>query len=349
MLTDIETLRTLVAVGVSLLIIVVLVFVISDDPIAALFDFIVGPFTSVRRFGNLIEGCVPLIFTGLSVIMLQRAGLYNLAMEGAFFVGAVAATAVSLILQANALVVLIVSMIAAMAVGAIITGIPAVLKVKTDANVLVTSLMINYICLYFGLYVIITFFQDPKMNSNYSFPFPEGVELANMIPKTRINYGLLIALFLVGLIWLLLKKTSFGYKVTIAGKNPEFAHYSGMNVNKLIVNSALIGGAIAGLGGAVDLFGMYTRFQYAGLTNYGWDGILIAIVARHKPQFVPFAALFLSYLRTGANIMSRNSDIPSEMIQIIQAIVIVLISAQALLSRYRQKLVVKQTLENEVA
>ncbi|NLC96646.1 MAG: ABC transporter permease [Erysipelotrichaceae bacterium] len=345
---DIETLRTLVALSVSFLIVFILIIIISDSPTKALFDFIIGPFTSIRRFGNVIEGSLPLIFTGLSVILLQRTGHYNLAMEGAFFIGAVVATAAALIFKGPPLIILLVSMLSAMLIGAIITGIPAVLKVKTDANVLVTSLMLNHICLYVGMFIIITYFQDPKMNSNYSYMFPDGVNIPTIFGVTRINYGMIIALITVFIVWFLLNKTSFGYKLTIVGKNQNFAKYSGINVNRLIIESALIGGAIAGLGGAVDLFGMYNRFQYSGLTNYGWDGILIAIVARHKPHFVPFAALFLSYLRTGANILSRTSDIPSEMISIIQAIVIVLISAQAILSKYRQKLVVEKTLSGEV-
>lgn len=343
----VEALRTCVAVGVSLLLVCIVVFLISETPGAALFDFLVGPLTSLRRFGNVIEACVPLMFTGLSVMLLQRAGLFNLAMEGAFFIGSVAATASALTLHLPDKLNLIVALIVASLAGAIVCGIPALLKVKCNANVLVTSLMLNYVCLYFGMWIIVDFFADPKMNSNYSYAFPEGMLLAKLFPKTRINTGIIICAVCIFLVWLLLNKTSFGYKVTMVGKNERMARYSGMNIGQLIVGSSLIGGVLAGLGGGVDLFGMYPRFQYSGLPGYGWDGILIAIVARHKAQYVPFAALFLAYLRTGADIMSRNNDIPSEMIKIIQAIVIVLISAQAILSSYRRSIIVQEAKEYE--
>jgi len=346
-LSYVEALRTCVAIGVSLLIVCIIVFIISDAPILALSDFLFGPLTSIRRFGNVIEASVPLMFTGLAVILLQRAGLFNLAMEGAFFIGSVAATAVSLSLNLPPLLTLTCALAAGAVAGGITCAIPTVLKVKCEANVLVTSLMLNYICLYFGMYVIVNFFQDPKMNSNYSYKFGKGVELGKLFSKTRINSGILICIACIIIVWLLLNKTSFGYKITMVGKNPKMAKYSGMNIGKLVIGSSIVGGMIAGLGGAVDLFGMYQRFQYSGLTGYGWDGILIAIVARQKAQYVPFAALFLAYMRTGADIMSRNSDIPSEMIKIIQAIVIVLISAQAILSGYKKKLIVQEARESE--
>lgn len=345
-LSYIETFRTSVAIGVSLGIVCVLVFAISSEPILALKDFIIGPLTSVRRFGNVLEATTPLMFTGICVILLQRTGLFNLAMEGAFFIGAVAATSVALTLDLSPILVLICSLLAGALAGGVICAIPTVLKVKCEANVLVTSIMLNYICLFSGMYVIVNFFQDPKMNSNYSYKFMEGVNLPQLFSKTRINVGMIICLVCIFLVWLLLNKTSFGYKMTMVGKNTKMAMYSGMSVGSLIVSSSFIGGMFSGLGGAVDLFGMYERFQYSGLTGYGWDGILIAIVARHKAQYVPFAALFLAYLRTGADIMSRNSDIPSEMIKIIQAIVIILISSQAILSSYRKKLIVQEANQN---
>ena len=168
----VEGMRTCVAVGFSLLLVCIVVFAISASPAEALFDFLAGPMTSPRRMGNVVEACVPLMFTGLSVILLQRTGLFNLAMEGAFFIGAVAAAATALSLPLPDTLNLIVSLGAACAAGAVVCAIPAFLKVKCNANVLVTSLMLNYVCLYFGMWIIVDFFADPSMSANYSYPFP---------------------------------------------------------------------------------------------------------------------------------------------------------------------------------
>ncbi|MEY8321383.1 ABC transporter permease [Lachnospiraceae bacterium 46-61] len=346
-MTIVEILRTMVAIFCSLLMVFAIILLVSDQPVSALGDFLIGPLTSVRRMGNVIEAMTPLIFTGLSVTMLYRAGLFNLAMEGAFFIGAVAATAGALLFDLPPVINLVVAMAFAMVAGGIVTFIPAILKVKCHANELVTSLMLNYVCLYLGLYIITAFFYDPQMNSNYSYMFADSMVLPKLFSKTRINTGTIIALVTVFVVWLILNKTSFGYKVTLVGKNDNMAKYSGIHAGIVIIGSQILGGMLAGLGGSVELFGMYQRFQYQGLPGYGWDGVLIAIVARYQAKYIPLAALFLAYLRIGADIMSRNTDIPFEIVKIIQAIMIVLISAQAILSKYRQKLVVKEAKELE--
>ncbi len=342
---DIETLRTLLAIGISLIIVFSIILIISSDPGLAISSFLFGPVQSLRRFLSVFERSVPLMFTGLSVILLQRSGLFNLAMEGAFFISAAVSAAVILFFK----VPLPIAMIAGGITGAIVCSIPTILKVKCDANVLVTSLMLNYICLYVGLYIIVGHFLDPKINTAFSYKFPEGSQLKRLFPVSRINTGIIIALLCVLFVWFLNNKTSFGFKVTMIGKNSKMARYAGMKIDSLIVASSMIGGFLAGLGGAVDMFGMYSRFQYTALTNYGWDGILIAILAKMKAKYVPFAALFLAYMRVGADIMSMKSDVPSEMISIIQAVIIILVSAQYLLQNYKKKLTVRETKEFEVA
>ncbi len=338
----VEILRTMTAILCSLLMVFAVILLVSDQPFSALKDFLIGPLTSVRRMGNVIEAMTPLIFTGLSVTMLYRAGLFNLAMEGAFFMGAVAATAGALVFDLPPVINLIAAMSFAAVAGGIVTWIPGMLKVKCQANELVTSLMLNYVCLYLGLYIITEFFYDPQMNSNYSYMFADSMALPRLFSKTRINAGTLIAFVAVAVVWLILNKTSFGYKVTLVGKNDAMAKYSGIHAGAVIIGSQILGGMLAGLGGSVELFGMYQRFQYQGLPGYGWDGVLIAIVAGYQSKYIPLAALFLAYLRIGADIMSRNTDIPFEIVKIIQAVMIVLISAQAILKKYRQRLVVKE-------
>lgn len=345
----IEMLRMMMAIFISLLIVFMIILLISNEPLSALKDFVFGPLTSVRRFGNVIEGMTPLMFTGLAVIILFKPGLYNLSMEGAFFMGMVASCAVSLSIGAPGKMTLILAVAAGALVGAVVCFIPGVLKVKAHANELVTSLMMNYICLFLGLFIINQYFYDPSQNSSYSYKFPEGCVLDRIVAGTRINQGTIIAIVTVIVIWLLVNKTSFGLKANLVGENSNMADYCGIDSGTTIIFTQIVGGLLAGLGGSVHLFGMFERFQYSALPGYGWDGVLIAIVARRKPQFVPFAALFLSYLRIGADIMSRNSDIPFEIVNIIQAVMVLLISATAILGGLKKRLIIKETYELEAA
>ena len=225
----VEMLRTMIAILISLIIVFAIILLISSQPLSALGDFIFGPLTSVRRFGNVIEGMTPLMFTGLAVIILFKPGLFNLSMEGAFFIGAVAACAASLGLGLSGKTALIVAMAAAAIAGGFICFIPGIMKVKTGSNELVTSLMLNYTCLYVGLWIITTFFYDPTQNSNYSYKFPEGCALSKIITGTRINSGTIIALVTVLVIWVIVNRTPFGFKANLVGENFNMANYAGIN------------------------------------------------------------------------------------------------------------------------
>lgn len=343
----VEALRTAVAIGIALLIVFVIVLCVSSEPLNAIFNFLFGPLTTVRRMGNVVEEMIPIMFTGLSIVILYRTGLFNLSAEGGFFLGAVVAAIAALTLPLPPVLNLLAAMVLAAIAGGVTSLIPGILKVKCGANEIVTSLMLNYVCLNVGLYFIQTFFIDPEINSKYTYQFPASMELPTIIPGTRVHAGLIIAILCVVACHFILERTPLGYKATLVGSNGRMAKYSGVSTAAVIIGTQFLGGALAGLGGSVELFGMYRRFQYLELTNYGWDGILIAIVARHKPKYVPLAALFLAYLRIGADIMSRTSDVPFEIVKIIQAVVIVLISAQAILSGFRKKMIVKETQELE--
>ena len=109
----------------------------------------------------------------------------------------------------------------------------------------------------------------------------------------------------------------------------------------MCVLAQFIGGALSGFGGGMEMFGRNPRFAWFSLTNLGWDGIMVATLARYKPQYILFSALFLGYVRTGADIMNRSSDVASEIVMIIQAVVILFIGANAFLARTQQKLRVK--------
>ncbi|MGL4207906.1 MAG: ABC transporter permease [Candidatus Adiutrix sp.] len=342
-----EFLKTALAIAIAMGLVFIIIFFASQQPLEAIKAMLWGPFSSIRRFGNVIEAMTPLMFTGLAVTMLYRAGLFNLSMEGGFFIACVAATASAVFLNLPPGINLVVAMLAGALAGGLASLIPGVLKVKCQANELVTSLMLNYVLLYFGLFIVLNFLHDPLMHANYSFTFPTDMNLSRIIPGTRITSGTIIAFACVVFVYFLLNHTAFGYKVTMVGKNIRMAEAAGINVGRTIIISQLIGGMLAGLGGATELFAMYKRFQYQGLPGYGWDGVLIAIVAQFKPQLVPLAAFFLAYIRIGADIMARQTDVPSEIVALIQAVVIVLISAEAILKGYQRRQVVRQAKQEE--
>ncbi|WP_097026738.1 ABC transporter permease [Clostridium peptidivorans] len=343
--TQFEIIRTFVAILLAMTLAFLIILGISKQPLNAITTLFTGPFSSIRRFGNVIEMSIPFIFTGLSVCVMFQAKQFNMISEGAFFIGGVAASfiAVKVILPMG--IHPIVAILFGGIIGALAGFVPGILKTKWNASELVSSLMLNYVCLYLGLYVINNIIRDPNSGFMASFIFNETAMFKKIIPGTRIHAGIFVAIIFVILTYLFMYRSKWGYALRMTGLNENFARYSGINTKKVILYSQLLGGFIAGLGGGTEVLGMYQRFQWQSLPGYGFDGIIVAILARNNPILVPIAAVFLAYLRVGADIMARMTDVPSEVISVIQAIIIILIAANRFLAKWKHKKIVKYSQE----
>jgi ABC-type uncharacterized transport system permease subunit len=337
--------RTLVAVVIALLLAVAIIFLVSKEPWQALQYFLLGPLSSLRRFGNVVEMAIPFIFTGLSVCVMFQAKQFNMLSEGAFFIGGLAAAmvAVKLVLPLG------IHPAAAILTGAMAGGlagfIPGLLKTKWNANELVSSLMLNYVLLYLGIFFLNHLIRDPNAGNIASYVLNPTAKFPGILPGTRIHLGIFMAVLMIGLVYYFLYRSRWGYALRMTGLNGKFAEYAGINTMAVVIYSQVIGGLIAGIGGATEILGMYDRFQWQSLPGYGFDGIIVGILARQNPLLVPVAAVFLAYLRVGADIMSRMSDVPSEVISIIQAIMIMLVAAQSFLAAWKHRVIVKQSKE----
>lgn len=340
--TKLNILRTVLSILIALLISFVIIFLTSNEPVKAIVQLLTGPLQSQRRFGNVIEAMIPLIFTGVGVSIMFAANEINLAGEGAFHIGGLVATYFALNTVLPPVISPIATILVAGIFGMIATGIPAILKIKTDSDVLVSSLMMNYLVLYFSNYVLSNILRDPKAGAVVSFAVPSVTQFSTILPGTRIHIGLFIALVISVLGYIFMYKTKVGYELRITGENRDFARYSGINVVKITLISQLLGGFIFGIGGGVELLGMYNRFTWTSLLGYGWDAIIITTLAKKNPLYVPFAAFFLAYLRTGASIMSRSTDVVTEIVTITQGIIILLVVAEQFLSKYKHKIIAKE-------
>ena len=336
-----DILRTLLSVLIALGISFILIFMMSEEPVEAIRVLLTGPLSSKRNMGNVIESMIPLIFTGTGVCIMFSANQINLSGEGAFQIGGLAASCVAIYFTSRYISPVAALMAAGLA-GALFSVVPAIMKITTTASEMVSSLMINYLALYFGTYMLNNVIADPKASAA-SYELCEASELPTLIGGTRVHLGLLIAFGVAVLGYFFLYRTKMGYELRITGENEEFARYSGINIVKVIVISQVIGGFVSGLGGGVEMLSpIYTRFNWTTLMGYGWDAIIICTLAKKNPLYTPFAALFLAYLRTGASIMARKTDVTLEIVQITQGIIILLVVAEQFLSRYKHKMIAKE-------
>ncbi|SEU04340.1 ABC transporter permease [Lacrimispora sphenoides] len=342
--TTVELVRILVAIGIAYGIALVTLFAISDDPVYVIRQFVLGPFSSVRRVGSIINLAIPFTFTGLCFCFVYAVNKFNLSGEGIFMFSGCIVSLTAISLGGAGLptpVMLLILLAVGAIVGFLVSLIPAWLDVKFKANIVVVSLMLNSILAFLSIWVLKYFMRDPSIGSLGSYMIPESAKLPMIFGKFRVQSGFFVALIAVAFVGVLFYKTIFGYKMRVVGSNPNFAKASGINMNGTIILAQLVGGIFAGMGGTCEILGNYDRYKWVVSTQHGFDGLMVAVLARKNPILVPVAAILLAYIRIGADVVNSKGDIPIEFITVIQGIVILLVAAEEFMGRYKKKLIYK--------
>ena len=357
--------RGTAAILIALAVAALLIFVSSDGAGAgeklaqtadAMRQLLIGPAfkssggISVKNLSDVLAAMIPIVFTGLATCVMFSANQFNLGAEGGIMLGAFVSAMVAVYVPMPAGVLPVVAVLAAAAAVAVMMLIPALLKAKLGVSEMVNSLMLNYVVMYFIKYVLNTHLADKTKGQIQSYPFQEQARIAPLIDNgSMLTWGFVIALIFVVITALFMYRTRWGYGIRMIGINQDFARYSGMNVAAIIILSQVLGGALAGIGGGVEMLGRYSAYSWNALPGYGWTGITVAILAGNNPAFVPLAAFFMAYLNKGCSLMSTYCGVPSQLIDILQAVIFVFFAAKQFLAGYRQRLVVKGAQEELAA
>lgn len=327
---------TLAAVTVAVILLVTACLIIKEDIGATLRTFFLTPLQSSYEIGELVLEMIPLLFTGTAVCIMNRCGQFNMFVEGGFFLGAFIAGVLAPMLPAQTPLIPVLCMLAAALVSGILGYIPAKMKAAFGVNEFVSSLMLNYIVFWVVMYLLHGVCGDPEY-INATRYLEDYMKLPFLNEGIQLSSSVLLALAVAILGGVFLFFTKWGYAIRTTGDNLHFAEYSGIKTRRTIVYSQVIGAMIAGFGGAALLLGNYYRFAWTALPNYGFDGFVVAIIASNNPFYLPFAALFLGYLRSGALQMSRVGVLPNELIYVIQAIIIIIFGAKTFISMVKKR------------
>ena len=337
-----DALRTLVAVAVALLLALIVISLVSANPFRTLGLFLFSPLRNLRYVGNVVELAIPLVFSGLATAILFRANLFNLGAEGIFYISGLTAAFVSVMLPINSRVLHpLIAMTLGAVVGMIVAAVPGYLKARWNGSELVSSLMLNSILAGTGLYLLSYTIRDQALTELASYRLAASASLPRIVPGTRIHFGIVICLLCVVLVDRFFRYHKRGYLLKLFGVNRAYTEYAGYASFNLIMTAHVLAGAIAGLGGSVEILGMHDRFRWTTLPGLGFDGALVAMLARNDPRSVLGSALFIAYVRTGAEIMSRQADVPAEMVSLMQAVIILLVSAERFLHGIEQRHLLK--------
>ncbi|MCP4534776.1 MAG: ABC transporter permease [Delftia sp.] len=280
----------------------------------------------------------PLIFTGLAVTAAFRAKFWNIGAEGQLLAGAMAAAFIGAreALPGWSLVPMMI--LAGAAAGALCALVPAILKTRWKVDDVVTTLLLNFIIFYGMMALLDGPWKDPLSGYPDSPDIRMAAEYPILLHATRLHLGVLLALLAAPLLWLALDRTTLGFNITAVGAHPEAARYAGVDIGVVLLLTAMVSGALAGLAGVGEVAGLHFQVM-AGLSpGYGYTGIVIAMLARLNPLGVIPAALFFAVILTGAEAMSRATGVPVFLAEVIQGVSLIAMVAAMLFTRFRLRL-----------
>ncbi|MCE1206415.1 MAG: ABC transporter permease [Spirochaetia bacterium] len=333
----------------SVLVGVGLIFIVSKDPVQSVRNFLLGPLLRTYNFYYLLIAMVPITFTGLALCIIYQLKYTSLIVDSSFYSGAIVATAIGINVSLPPGLHPAIAMLAAGLVGGLISLLPAILKIKWRANELVSSLMFNYVFYFIGSFVILYYLRDRNQTILASMPFQKSFSLPKLVENTQLHAGFIIAAVFVVLVSIFLFRTRWGYEIRITGANPKFAAYAGIPVATVALYAHFVSGFIGGIGGAVEMSGLYRAFIWQMNPSYAWDGVIVAMLARKNPKFVPLSALFLAYLRVGADFMSRRGDVAFEFITLLQGLIILILASDKIANYFKERRLKRAALSHDLA
>ncbi|QDP40240.1 ABC transporter permease [Radiobacillus deserti] len=319
-----------VSVLLGLLAGAIIMLVFGYNPIQGYIALWNGAFGSSYFFGETIRQVTPYILTGLSIAFAFRTGLFNIGAEGQVIVGWLAAVWVGAAFDAPMIIHLPLALIAAALAGAIWGFVPGILKAKLGVHEVIITIMMNYIALHISNAMIREVLTD---SGDSTEPIKESASLASnwlmeMTGYSRMHFGIIVALLAAFFVWFLLEKTTRGYELRSVGFNKHASEYAGMNVGGNIILAMVISGGVAGLAGAMEGLGTFGYMPtHSAFTNLGFDGIAVALLGGNNAFGVIIAAFLFGVLKIGSLNMPTAAEVPSELVEIVIALIIFFVAS----------------------
>lgn len=309
---------------------------LTGRSVGAVYDAMwTGSFGSAYGQAQTMLAAIPLIFTGLAVAIAFRMLLWNIGGEGQFYLGAFGATAVAYAFPQWPAPILL----PAMVLGGIVGGaawalVPGVLRAYLRTNEIVPTLLLNFVAILWIDYMVHNAWRDPdSLGFPLGKPFTDSATLP-LLGNTAVHAGAIVALLAAVTIAVILGRTAWGYRVRVIGENPRAAEYAGFSIPRNIVAVMLLSGALAGLGGMVEVSGVVHRIQADISPGFGYTGIIVATLARFSPVLVvPVALLFGALIVGGLELQTLG--LPSDIVLMLQGVILFFALAGELLVNYR--------------
>ncbi|KAF0092526.1 MAG: ABC-type uncharacterized transport system permease component [Fusobacteria bacterium] len=321
---------TFIALICALLVASVIMVLAGYNPLQAYQSIVTGAFGSRNAIAQTFLKATPLMIIGLAIAVAFKGSAFNIGAEGQFYAGALGAALSEMYFHETALpsfIIIFLCLVTAFVFGGIWGAIPGYLRSARGASEVVTSVMLTSVMLLFVRYLVTQGgpIAEPRGFYPETQEIVESARLPYIWENTRLHAGFIIALFVALAVYLLMEKTTWGYKIKATGLNSLSAEYGGINIGLVTVTTMALSGAIAGLAGGVEVLGTSWKL-YMGLSpGYGYNAIAVALLGRLNPVGIIFSALLFGMLNTGSNQMARSIGIPSTLAAVLQALVLLFV------------------------
>ncbi|MGX1793565.1 ABC transporter permease [Microbacterium sp. NPDC055312] len=301
----------------------------------AIYNFNADTFEKgIRPLTETLKFATPLIAAGLGVGLAFRAGLFNIGGQGQMLLAAAAAGYVATAMDLPMGLHLFVAIVAGLVAAALWAGIAGLLKARTGAHEVITTIMLNHIAFYLLAWMLATqgLLQAPGSSNPKTAPMAETALLPQLLgPSYKLHAGFLLALVAVAFTWWLLERSALGFRFRAVGENPSAARVAGIDVGRMYFVVMLIAGALVGIAGVSQVLGTEVRGFSGGIdAGIGFDAITVALLGRSSPIGILFAGLLFGAFKTGGFTMQSSQGIPVEIILVVQSLIVLFIAAPPL-------------------
>jgi general nucleoside transport system permease protein len=329
------------SVLVTMLIGMIVFDLIGIDGTRAVKDIFLTPLLASYKWQDVAVKAAPLIIIALGLSVGNRAQIWNIGAEGQYIVGALAAAGVGIAAgTSGGFLVILAMVLAGVLFGGLYALIPAVLKTRWDVNEILSSLMLTYVSYQILGYLVGGPWKDPNgRNFPATAPLAENQTLPLLFSGTSVHLGVLVALVLPFVFWLMMSRSVFGYQVRVVGSAPQAARYGGFDAKQTIWFAMLIGGGMAGLAGALEFTGALKAINLGFPSGYGFTAIIVAFLGRLHPIGCLIAGIVLAVSYVGGQVAQTSVHIPNSTAGIFQAMMLFFILASDILIRYRLRIV----------
>mgnify|MGYP005799935941 CR=1 FL=1 len=318
-----------IALILAVIIASVLILVQGSNPVEAFSWMIKGALGSKSAIASSIRWSTPVIIASTAAVIAQKSGINNLGIEGQLYFGALTSAICAVYVQGPAILVILVSILTGALAGMLYAVVPAVLKLYFSIDEMITTLMLNYAAIQFTEYItmlLMGFDSNTNPDLIATAEIPEGIGLFRFMEPYQADIGFFIGILMAVLIFLVYRYTRVGYEWKLIGQNPDFAKYGGIKHIKNYMMIFLLSGAVAGVCGAMEMLGPHRRFRSEFSTNMGWDGIMVALIAKNNPIAAIFVSIIWGMIKAGSMNMERMTSVNRVLVTLVQALFVLFIT-----------------------